>query len=1332
MIMAAGCNPWPVPMAECQEKKKGFFRSRVIIATSNMSTFSPTRIKSIQHAEALARRWDLHVTMFKRDDGTCYFKINRDNAVLEEEMSMEQIINIGRGIYARKKMEYQARLEASRNTHQTVPHVCVAEFLATVAVPAHLAGTAMQNARPSHDATAPNHKYCHESLPCRSERQEHQGLWDWWKGTTTREDGIVCYKRELTASAYLWDPRIIDGIHRQEDAIRGFHNDIRAAIETYGLHNPLYINEDLVPFVRFSEQLVLEEFIDMAYFHGEGVRPLIDQAWFTRLFDYIPELRDLKLNVNVHPEDVDEFDRITAASRYDAVEAGFASPPERTLCYTQRLWSMLSDTLDRIKGFFSNLWTKVKDIVRANPWIIDVVVRLVLAIIISAVMWCMNAGPFADFDLKADPSEMINDEWKKKYVDLANKSGNKMNFESFSEKGGQRSMKGRTTRMNFESRDEKGGQKSNKMVRMQFESGLTIQTMRIGKMSFDFLRIHPEITKAVQNGEPWAKQALKDAHLEYCEVITRVLEENPTMTELNPKMNECVKEMYRTLVKEQELTEQTVVETLCPNLEEVGQAFSAFERSKKVKTAMFEAILSDYKIPSEVQQFQGSADQNADGIAKKISYNLCDISPDGGFAISKIFFYSGRKGWVNKHAWAILKTSMFVSLQRVLRNGTTIKTAFCVKDLVVVEHPSVDICLIQFPQTLSPFAHVLDFIARDSDMAFQTLPGGRIVTRRSGQDLWIQAARPRRLSSAYDTPTGPQSAFTGIEYDHMHTEFGDCGSPFMALDPTKQRKIMGFHMMGNTVGTGTSVIVTQEILQDMESNSKFIPELVVQAQEFQSNPDPMVHNPLGTMECKFAPTNTKVRRSVIHGMVSEPITRPAILRPTNGVNPMERGLNEMQRFKPAIPMDFVNEVQGALTRYISGEAVNARTLSYEEAISGRGIEGLEPVDRSKSAGLPLCNEPGVKGKTKWITEEHLPTPELTQMLDDFVAEVKSGVLTHPPCFKDTLKDERVKLAKADPNVPEKIKTRLFAASPMVLLIILRVYFGAFFAHSVINRTRNTLTSGTVCQGADWEQMAMWLASVSTKVDDGDYSCFDSTQPSGFLLATFNAIRTWYNLNGGTKEDDIIRMKLADLVIHPFHCANGTIFRVEGGNPSGVFGTTGINGGVNMVAFYYAFKQIYPMSNCTEFLDKIRTLTHGDDVLFSVHEDFDNFTSENIGKALAKIGMVFTPALKGDTATVARPIEEVTFLKRRFEKCWGIFRAPLATESSLEMCNWITKSNDAVTATIDNVRMAMRELAISEPDTTLQEALQAAVYEKTGTLLPIITKAELLKEFTSHF
>jgi hypothetical protein len=380
----------------------------------------------------------------------------------------------------------------------------------------------------------------------------------------------------------------------------------------------------------------------------------------------------------------------------------------------------------------------------------------------------------------------------------------------------------------------------------------------------------------------------------------------------------------------------------------------------------------------------------------------------------------------------------------------------------------------------------------------------------------------------------------------------------------------------------------------------------------------------------------------------------------------------------------------------------------------------------------LCNEPGVRGKTKWITEEHKPTEELVEMVDDFIAEVKTGVLEKPPCFKDTLKDERVKLAKADVNVPEKIKTRLFAASPMILLITLRMYFGAFFAHSVINRINNSLTSGVVCQGADWQQMANWLSTVSTKVDDGDYSCFDSTQPSGFLLATFNAIRTWYLLNGGTKEDDIMRIRLSDLVINPFHCANGTIFRVEGGNPSGVFGTTGINGGVNMTAFYYAFRQLYPLSNASEFLDKIRTLTHGDDVLFSVHEDFAEFTSENIGKALARIGMVFTPALKGDIATVARPIEDVTFLKRRFSKFWGIFRAPLATESSLEMCNWITKSADPITATIDNVKMAMHELAVSEDDYELQKQLQAAVYQQTGTLLPIITKEELFREFTKHF
>jgi len=118
--------------------------------------------------------------------------------------------------------------------------------------------------------------------------------------------------------------------------------------------------------------------------------------------------------------------------------------------------------------------------------------------------------------------------------------------------------------------------------------------------------------------------------------------------------------------------------------------------------------------------------------------------------------------------------------------------------------------------------------------------------------------------------------------------------------------------------------------------------------------------------------------------------------------------------------------------------------------------------------------------------------------------------------------------------------------------------------------------------------------------------------------------------------------------------------------------------------------------------------------------------------LAEVGMIFTPAAKDGVETHARPIEEVTFLKRGFKRMFGVYRAPLATASSLEMCNWVTKSRDPIMATIDNVTTAMRELAISEPDTMLQQQLQAAVMRNTGRIVPIISPTEMCRSFFSSF
>jgi hypothetical protein len=115
-------------------------------------------------------------------------------------------------------------------------------------------------------------------------------------------------------------------------------------------------------------------------------------------------------------------------------------------------------------------------------------------------------------------------------------------------------------------------------------------------------------------------------------------------------------------------------------------------------------------------------------------------------------------------------------------------------------------------------------------------------------------------------------------------------------------------------------------------------------------------------------------------------------------------------------------------------------------------------------------------------------------------------------------------------------------------------------------------------------------------------------------------------------------------------------------------------------------------------------------------------------------MTFTPVLKGDITTFARPIEQTTFLKRGFKKIAGIYRAPLARESSLEMCNWITKTADPVKATRDNCEQACRELAISEDDEVYQKQIQQALYAQTGgaVLLTYPSQEELIREHYKNF
>ncbi|APG78996.1 hypothetical protein 1 [Changjiang picorna-like virus 14] len=1288
VIQAVGDNAFKIPMADIEEKNRGYFRSPLLIATTNLKHFTSVSVKSIRSPEALARRFDIHVELIKKGNERMY-QLMLDNTE-KDVVTYPELVNICRSFYRKKQDKFKDRAALGSDKQSKVEHACVATRLLYVSGPSSIAGTELR--RRGHSASNPDHSYCHPSLSCR---QQRQSIWDWFMPTDNSQQ-----EHSIHFVHWLWDPRIENYFTPKNP------EEWEELKEVFRLNTPTLDTES-------------DEF--MRY----GLRNTQEALQGLDSVPYLHRLMARKITVLSSKAQKNIIDGLLASSTEDLAELGLIPGTSLIEYWAGVIGRAMMKLFSKVQGIFVGIVQFLEDTLGNNPGLFIGMLTMLPPMILASAM------VFVDL-LKDSRQKYENPEQEEKLLKELHKrflaKRDVSQFESRDMKGAQKSNKARSFHMTRESRNEQGAQKSNKSasIKMKFESMPPVHLLEECEVyGMKYVCVRKDLVNfAMKEGGEQVDDLIRVAFLQYAELLIEATKGGGLPGDCDTLvLNDRLVEFYNSAVR-------------ATSYEAVMNSLDATPTEKKMVhegdvQANFQKWLKhqDFKL-----EYQGSSDQNADGISKAASHNLLDIKAKGALGkASQIFFVSARIAWCNRHTYELLKNGDF-TITRYKKDNTPDHLDFTWQDCKVVVHPELDIVLIQFPKTLTPYPTFMKHIISDKDLDFKMLPAGRIVTRREGVMTYIQSPSPAVIEKATIQEGELIPAGSAIGYTNMNTIVGDCGAPFVILDPTRQRKICGLHFLGNSFGTGQSVLVTQELLQSMMDAGDFVEDLQYQHSFTGVTGETIVDLPIGQIPTPFEPTKTKVRHSIIHGMVSEPITAPSILRVSAVCDPMERGVKELHKKKHIVPQTFVEQAQQVLTRYTSGEVQIARTLTLDEALSAKGIVGLEPIDISTSAGLPLCLEPDAKGKSKWINLEREPTQEFREMMDCFIGELKSGELKDIPIFKETLKDERVKKAKANINDPTKIKTRLFSASPLKLLVALRMYYGAFMAHVVRNQIRNTSTTGTNPHGPDWQMIADWLHEVSTKVDDGDYSCFDTTQPSGFLQAVYDAIRQWYNMNGGTEEDDKIRRQLAELCYHPYRSARGVVYRTNGSLPSGLFGTTPINSGVNLVAFFFAFKKLYPLATSRDFLENVRSVSHGDDVLFSVSKEFEGFTSENIGKALAEVGMIFTPADKGGVASYARPIEETTFLKRGFKKIAGIYRAPLETTSSLEMANWITKTADPTKATIDNCEAAFRELAISENDTVIQERIRDAVYRTTNGrhTLQLVTQEEAIAALFKSF
>jgi hypothetical protein len=453
----------------------------------------------------------------------------------------------------------------------------------------------------------------------------------------------------------------------------------------------------------------------------------------------------------------------------------------------------------------------------------------------------------------------------------------------------------------------------------------------------------------------------------------------------------------------------------------------------------------------------------------------------------------------------------------------------------------------------------------------------------------------------------------------------------------------------------------------------------------------------------FVPSNTDIIKSIVHGIVSEPITKPAHLYDTSE-NLLRKNLSKCALETPYIPQEAIAKAVASYKPLLfKGTKTHlARVLTFEEAVEGLSAESeyLSNINRSSSPGFPwvLYRPGGTKGKTAWLGEDTYVFDEVVKNSVQLRIERAARGIRTPCVWTDTLKDERRPIEKVNAK-----KTRVFGSGPMDYTLAFRMYFLAFLAHIMENRIENEQSLGTNVYSGDWKMTHDYLQRMGEKVIAGDFSTFDGTLNSCIMWEFVNVINEWYN---DGERNALIRRTLFLEVINSMHLCDDTFYMMNHSQPSGNPITTALNSFYNSVSMriVYEICRIAAGVSVAETFNKhVKMVSYGDDNVVN----FDDFVApwfnqNTITEAYLKIGMIYTDEAKtGDVMADFRNIGDVAYLKRHFRFEQGRVYAPLDLSVILETCNWIRETPDKIGACKENCENSIMELA-QHPRATFAE------------------------------
>nr|QJI53532.1 MAG: polyprotein [Picornavirales sp.] len=549
--------------------------------------------------------------------------------------------------------------------------------------------------------------------------------------------------------------------------------------------------------------------------------------------------------------------------------------------------------------------------------------------------------------------------------------------------------------------------------------------------------------------------------------------------------------------------------------------------------------------------------------------------------------------------------------------------------------------------------------------------------------------------------------YTSIEEEYALNGFmygfskkGACGS---LLVNRKTDKIIGMHASGD--GTdGYSVVISREMLDAICNSLKKplisqndLPEVVTSVDgDMEAEVCEKVGYTASKMRLNVA-VKTKIRKSPICGVLTQPNRFPAMLREHGEANPGYGPLSKAVAEANEPPIEFdprlldiaVRDVTNLFVAKAKPATVNpvqVRTLT--DAVLGvEGVNFMPGIRMNTSPGYPFCAlRPGsTKGSfiydINYEKRSFVLDPLLEKKLEEDLAERRRGVV--PPtiyaCFG---KDERLKPGK---------NMRLIEGVSLPELINCRAYFLDFMAAftSANLDVGHAIGMNIFHRGA--QKIVGKLHSLSDNILTGDYKKFGPRLQAAVVASIPSIVNTWYTHYCGNDDSaNIVRETMYASLSTSYHIAGDLVFRQACGSPSGHPFTIQNNSIANLIYLRYIWLKVFQNTkygNMRAFYKYFVGIVVGDDFIGSIHSSLlDEFNNKTMEEAFAEYKIVFTDATKDGTQRKSCSISEASFLKCTFRYDHELVSWVAGLEKSVieDIPNWLREPCPDITSYLCDV------------------------------------------------